>query len=321
MMTRARFAVPFFLCSVVPVALFSCGGAGNDDDASTKSSSSKTGTAKDASGDTTHASSSHDIVKQSSEVAEKAIAQGKNEWIVIPSGTFDMGTSLGEKQNKKYSRVTLSAFAIQILEVSAKDYEACVAAQKCDPPATFTGCTYGVKALANHPINCVSWDGARNYCTYVGGDLPTEAQWEYAARGTTKGTYPWGDGSPSKRANCLRDCEDPYAATAPRGDFSKGKSSFGVYDMSGNVAEWTLDYFKSNFWEECRINPQGCRDRWNSAPEATVVVRGGSYEDFEGVIQCATRTDKQAVRQEKTVGFRCIRPLTAEEKTNLGAAY
>jgi formylglycine-generating enzyme required for sulfatase activity len=168
-----------------------------------------------------------------------------------------------------------------------------------------------------HPINCVDWDQAMAYCRWKGKRLPTEAEWEYAARGNDGRIFPWGNEAPSaKRLNvCGSECaamakrelsaewpayyndDDGWAATAPVGSYPEGASPFGALDMAGNVAEWTADWY-GVYSTKAETNPQGPRTGTSR------VSRGGGW------LGPARATDREwpdpAVRAMDR-GFRCAR--------------
>ncbi|MGH0033189.1 MAG: SUMF1/EgtB/PvdO family nonheme iron enzyme, partial [Myxococcota bacterium] len=197
--------------------------------------------------------------------------------VEVPAGEFLYGSPA--------RRMALGAFRIDRTEVRVNEYRACVDAGACSEPAATSGCNWSEPERGDHPVNCVSWDQARAYCGWVGKRLPYEREWEKAARGTDGRLYPWGDDAAScTRAviagegapGCGRD------STSPVGSRATGRSPFGLFDMTGNVLEWTADL------------GEGSRR----------VVRGGSWQSEAGPISSSRDTYEAGVR-DPGIGFRC----------------
>ncbi|MCC7195334.1 MAG: SUMF1/EgtB/PvdO family nonheme iron enzyme, partial [Gemmatimonadaceae bacterium] len=194
-------------------------------------------------------------------------------------------------------------------EVSARAYAACVAAGACASPGTGPDATGASGVLADHPINYVSWIDADAYCTWRGARLPTEAEWEHAARPDGR-TYPWGDEAPA--ANLLNACgaecsggspsyTDPYVATAPVGSFPDGASPFGVLDMAGNVWEWVGDWYDPSYYAVSpAVDPPG------PSAGSRRVRRGGSYRSSgASLVRAAIRQYDDPTYRNPRIGFRC----------------
>ena len=211
-------------------------------------------------------------------------------------------------------RVTLDSFWIDQTEVTNAQYRKCVEAGACEPPIEcFRGDpTFDDSSKADHPVVCVDWYDAQAYCEWAGGRLPTEAEWEYAARGEAGLLYPWGDTFDGTKLNyCDSTCEkshaddtftDGYARTAPVGSFTEGVSWCGAYDMAGNVFEWVADWL-GDYPEEAQVNPLG--------PEfgTEKVSRGCSWFYHPARARGAAR---EALAPEKSfdrLGFRCVVPV------------
>ena len=211
---------------------------------------------------------------------------------------------------KPRHRVTLDAFYIDETEVSVAAYETCVTAGTCRAPREGGLCNANAPDRENHPINCVDWMQATAYCKWLGRRLPSEAEWEYAARGTDERQSPWGNEPPdSTRLNAcggecaettrLYDAQDGWPATAPVGTFKGGASPFGVLDIAGNVWEWTADWF-GNYPAEPATNPHG--------PEtgAARVFRGGGWGSHDAASVSATfRRAGKPTDSDDSLGFRC----------------
>jgi formylglycine-generating enzyme required for sulfatase activity len=168
--------------------------------------------------------------------------------------------------------------------VTVADYRRCVEAKRCTPPETGGSCNWGKEERNSHPINCVDWNQAKTFCEWTGKRLPTEAEWEKAARGTDKRTYPWGNEWDAKKANVSGDA-DGFAETAPVGSFPAGASPFHALDMSGNVWEWTAD--------------------WDDKEQKYRVLRGGSWLDKAWYVRVAYRLRYEPGIWLVPIGFRC----------------
>ena len=187
--------------------------------------------------------------------------------------------------------VEVAPFLIDATEVTAGAYAVCVSAGACKEPGFGGDCTFGDPRRKNYPINCVSWNEAVLYSQWAGKRLPTEAEWEWAARGGTAARrFPWGDEMPvdqvcwNGRGNRAR--KGQRTGPCPVGEFPAGDSPEGLKDMAGNVQEWTSTVWKG-----------GAR-----------ICRGGSWfhEDFEDLLT-SRRASYSPTLQENAIGFRCAR--------------
>jgi formylglycine-generating enzyme required for sulfatase activity len=211
--------------------------------------------------------------------------------IYIPEGTFWMGglDSDREVDESPEHQVTMHGYWIDKFEVTNAMYRACGQAGACGPtqyPKSKTRDSYVNNAdYADFPVVYVTWQNAYDYCKWAGRRLPTEAEWEYAGRGTTFNTYPWGDEAPdSSRANY----EFQLGDTNRVGSYPAGASPFGVMDMAGNVAEWVNDFYDSKYYEKnVTINPAGPIAR---SGYFNRVVRGGSFGDAPRNIRVSQRS-------------------------------
>ena len=231
--------------------------------------------------------------------------------ILIPAGTFLMGHKGGYPDEKAHS-VSMSAFALGRYETTVGQYRACVEAGRCEPPDSKAGCfDLASEKDVLKPVNCVTWSQARSYCLWKKGDLPTEAQWEYAARSTDNRTYPWG----SAPADCDRavifDGKIPGCnADAPWtvGSKKPGNAARGMSDMAGNVAEWIRDWYAPDTYTMKAQNPQG------PANGTLRVVRGGSFKTpkVNRWLKSYSRDKRKPDTATPGIGFRCAFP--AHEK-------
>lgn len=193
----------------------------------------------------------------------------------------------------------LSAFCMDETEVTVAAYATCAA---CSAPDRSSVCNWGVSGRENHPVNCVDWDQARAYCQSRGAALPTEAQWEYAARGTDGRTYPWGSTTPASQLCWMRD-PNPMLS-CPVASFPTDVSPFGLLDMGGNVHEWTADWYGpyTGSTTAYALNPTG------PSSGTYRVYRGGSWSSSSaGQVRAADRKSDLVTRRFDNVGIRCVR--------------
>lgn len=256
--------------------------------------------------------------------------------MLVPAGPFKMGSDLeeimqycpqwnhgGECIPSKYSgeaglhTVTLDAFYVDLYEVTNEAYTQCVQAGECKPPMDIgvgkEENYYINPDFSRYPVVHVTWDMARKYCAWRGGRLPTEAEWEKAARGTDQRIFPWGNdfvglkanlcdaGCPGQRVN--QDITDGYLNTSPVGAYPEAKSFYGAFDMAGNVWEWVLDWYDPTFYStqmQDSTNPTGAKigkDR---------VLRGGSWVSNIFNLRTALRYAYNPDQQAEFIGFRCV---------------
>jgi eukaryotic-like serine/threonine-protein kinase len=260
--------------------------------------------------------------------------------VEIPGGKFFMGSDdkAATYPERPAHQVALRPYCIDRFEVTVAAYKAKSDAGECKR-ASLTNEWDGIDdhereafdplcnardpvGRANHPINCVDWERADAYCEAEGARLPTEAEWEFAARGSDGRTYPWGDEAPSpERLNaCDSECllfgkknnvpfksmfdgDDEWPTTAPVGSFPRGASPFGVEDVAGNVWEWTSDYY-APYTASPASDPTG------PAAGSEKVIRGGAWNGgYASWVRPTFRYKDSPAKTSYGIGFRCARDL------------
>ena len=246
----------------------------------------------------------------------------------LAGGTFQMGSNTGVSNEKPVHAVTVRAFEMDLTEVTVAAYSKCVAAGGCtaasdtvdwkgieDNDKKFWSpyCNQDKADRQRHPVNCVDWAQADTYCRWAGKRLPTEEEWEFAARGTAGRLYPWGEAPPGptllnacgdecvafaktlgKDWQKMFDGSDGFETTAPVGSFPAGKTPEGLLDMAGNVWEWTSSGYSKDY-NEARTNEARVR-------------RGGSWGNGSpSNVRGASRSRSGVGERGGDLGFRCAR--------------
>ena len=208
----------------------------------------------------------------------------------IPAGTFTMGgMDINAVDNEKpVHDVTLDAFWMDQLEVTNGMYALCVGTGACEPPHLLKSQRrldyFNNPEFKDYPVVYVTWGQAQAYCKWAGRRLPTEAEWERAARGDDFRTFPWGENEPD---GTIANFNFMVGDTTRVGTYPAGASPFGIMDMAGNVAEWVNDYFVINAYETAEAsNPKGPAESYSYHR----VVRGGSLGDAEINIRVSKRS-------------------------------
>ncbi len=220
--------------------------------------------------------------------------------IHIPAGRFTMGDDNVAGAGPVHE-VYVSAFRMDEHEVTNAQYQLCVNDGACQSPSTVKSSTrssyYNNSTYSNYPVIDVSWNDANAYCKWAGRRLPTEAEWEKAARGTNALTYPWGDAAPSDgRLNFNNKGGDTVKVAIKL----SGVSPYGLFDMAGNVAEWVSDRYSETYYSVSpSIDPQG--------PESgdMRVLRGGSWKSDAAAVSTFTRVALPPGGRSDSIGFRC----------------
>lgn len=243
------------------------------------------------------------------------------EWVDVPAGWFTIGSNprrdpRARDEEQPHHRLYLPAFRLARTPVTTAQFAAFVRASGFEPDAEaersqrcwerlYGWRSHGLVEEADHPVTCVSWYDAQAFCRWVGVRLPTEAEWEKAARGADGRIYPWGNESPDPEhcnyGNILGD-------TVPAGTPSAGASPYGALHMAGNTWEWTSSLWGSLEEGNYRYPYDPADGRENSdAPESVMrIVRGGSFLDDATRMRCAYRDGCYPFYRSDTIGFRVV---------------
>jgi formylglycine-generating enzyme required for sulfatase activity len=240
--------------------------------------------------------------------------------LLIPAGTFTMGGMdvYRESDEVPVHEVKLAAFWIDQVEVTNGMYNLCAQVGSCRQPVKVNSDNrpeyFGNPEFQDYPVVNVTWYDANAYCLWAGRSLPTEAQWEYAARGNDKRNFPWGDEPPNQyNSNSINLVGD----TSRVGSYAEGASPFGALDMAGNVWEWVADRYRPDYYAKSSLeNPAGPVEE--EVFSDLRVMRGGSFQDDWTILRLANRgflagpsstaqpTDEAYYgKSSSKVGFRC----------------
>lgn len=247
--------------------------------------------------------------------------------VLVPAGPFRMGEDLDElaagckelgfdresllemfDKSQPLHTVNIDAFYIDKYEVTNASYQECVKAGKCPVPLDKTSSTheeyYDDPKYADFPCVHVDWNNAEAYCEWRGGRLPTEAEWEKAARGGDLRAYPWGDRAPDKTlANYARNINETVAV----GSYPEGSSIYGAQDMAGNVWEWVGDWYQKDYY---RVSPA---ENPKGPPSGTLkVIRGGGWYSSPVYLRVSVRSSNSPSSLYDTIGFRCVIPVRSK---------
>jgi formylglycine-generating enzyme required for sulfatase activity len=218
--------------------------------------------------------------------------------VLVPAGEFRMGTNeKGSQKNRPAHLVMLPAFWVDQTEVTNAMYAQCFEAGACPDAGGDANPFFGKSKYDQYPVVYVSWDAAEAYCQWAGRRLPTEAEWEKAARGTDGRNYPWGNEPPDER---LANFDLNLGAPLPVDRYPLGASPYGALNMAGNVREWVTDWFHEFYYIVApRENPQGPPDGEYKS------LRGGSYLDDGTEIRTFNRFEHAPFSPGINRGFRC----------------
>ncbi|MDP7236766.1 MAG: SUMF1/EgtB/PvdO family nonheme iron enzyme [Candidatus Latescibacteria bacterium] len=227
------------------------------------------------------------------------------DMVLIPAGMFLMGSDSTSSDEGPMQSIYVNAFYIDRYEVTNEAYKSFIEASGHPEPNHWTDRTFP-SGEARYPLVGISWYDAQTFTQWAGKRLPTEVEWEKAARGDDGRIYPWGDDFVPGWVNTKGD-GDAYTTTAPVGSFSKGVSPYGVFDMAGNVWEWSVDWF----------------DRYpgNTAENPTYgqqyrVIRGGSWINYDGNIKTFNRGKFYPSDTSLLLGFRCATDADRDQQTD-----
>lgn len=242
-------------------------------------------------------------------------SRADEEMVAIPAGCFQMGSGQGDPDERPVHKVCISTFQMGKYEVRQKNFQAVMGTN----PSQHVG--------ADLPVDSLTWDEASDYCKNIGMRLPTEAEWEYAARAGTTTPFYWGATVSGKEANfCDSACElnireprvtDGFKHTAPVGSFPP--NPFGLFDMAGNVSEWVQDWMgaeKNYYLVSPEKDPPGPRpdlqacmrvDCIGSQAITNKVYRGGAWNENAGALRSANRRDSHFQLRPEGTGFRCAK--------------
>ncbi len=222
--------------------------------------------------------------------------------LYVPGGPFTMGSEAGYSDERPVHEVTLSAFWIDQTEVTNGRYALCVEAGVCAPPirksSNLIDYYYGFEDYADYPVIFISWQDASNYCPWAGRRLPTEAEWEKAARGTDGRSYPWGSTPPDET---LTNFDHNLNDVTRVGRYPAGASPYGALDLAGNVSEWTADWYGGEYYATSpELDPLG--------PDTSEhrVVRGGSWTANDRGVWSFHRYIHNPAEPSFDIGFRCV---------------
>ncbi len=231
------------------------------------------------------------------------------DWVAIEGGSFQMGSDEGDPDETPIHPVDVPAFEILGTEVTVEQYASCVDVQVCTEPLSENGCDWIVEGHEDEPMGCVTWQQAQDFCDWLGGRLPSEAEWEFAARSQGQEiVYPWGDADASCEYAIMHDPD--YGTTgcglggfwvvcsrSPRGDTEQG-----LCDMAGNAWEWVQDWYHAAY-----EGAPADGSAWEAGGGSARVVRGGSCGNDDPNLRAANRDYAAPDSPIRGLGFRCAR--------------
>jgi formylglycine-generating enzyme len=226
--------------------------------------------------------------------------------VAVPAGNFVMGLDSFDEVEKPQRTVSLQGFSIDAFEITNQEYNRCIEDGKCNPSAFADD---PQSASPRQPVVGVTWADAATFCAWAKKRLPTEAEWEKAARGTDGRLYPWGTEANCQRANygtvagINMGCPENPGRVVSVGSYGTGASPYGALDMAGNVQEWVADWYLDRYYSGAPSkDPQG------PTQGEYRVIRGGSFGSLETQIETTDRKFGIPDMYGRSLGFRCVRP-------------
>jgi len=216
----------------------------------------------------------------------------KPNTVYVEGGEFILGSDSGNEDETPRQEAFIDSFNIDIYPVTNTEYKEFVDATGHEPPRTWEDGTFP-EGMGDHPAVWVNWYDAQAYAEWAGKRLPTELEWEKAARGSDGRTYPWGDTFDAARCSSR---ESAVKGTSPVGSYPEGVSPSGAFDMAGNVWEWTVDWYEAYRGSLYELGRYG---------EQYKVLRGGSWFDGNDLVRTTTRKSFDPNQGFSTIGFRC----------------
>jgi len=233
--------------------------------------------------------------------------------IKIESGCFEMGCKQGDalcdSSEKPAHKVCISEFLIDRTEVTKKDYGTCVASGYCKTGADYS-CVKEDNDCPDKPVTGVTWHEASAFCKWKGKSLPTEAQWEFAARGIESRLYPWGNSEPSNEKVAIDNDFAKEEKMMPVCASPAGNTSSGICDMAGNAFEWVSDWFSETWHAKQKDikNPHGpCGGQAACADSKHKVIKGGSAGSSLTLLRSSARYFASPSQRLPFIGFRCVK--------------
>jgi formylglycine-generating enzyme required for sulfatase activity len=219
-----------------------------------------------------------------------------------------MGSTTVSSDEQPVHQVTVPSFEMTESEVTVQQYGACVTAGACTAPDTGTNCNWNDPGYEDHPVNCVDWNQAKEFCTWAGGRLPSEAEWEFAARsGGQDIEYPWGDDAATCSYAVMDD--DTHTDGCDTGrtwsvcSITAGNSAQGLCDLAGNVWEWVEDDYHSDY-----TGAPADGSAWVESPRSSHRVRrGGCFSFYAFHLRAAERYYYAPSDRLISLGFRCVK--------------
>ena len=246
------------------------------------------------------------VVVQDFSMYKTIVGDEGREMVEIPEGPFVMGYDKGDPDEAPPHSVYLKAFYIDLKEVTQSEYDRYAKMTQREKPIVPVF-EEDIKKLIDpdFPVVGIGWDDAFGYCRWAGKRLPTEAEWEKAARGEGRRLYPWGNEFDYSFSNIDGE-DDGFKYLAPVGFTESGRSPFGLYDMAGNVSEWVADSYDPQYYQKAPFrDPPGPDD------SEFKVIRGSSWRDSKLNTRLTKRFSAKLWRTDATIGFRCAKTVDA----------